>query len=102
QCYNCHRIATPLWRKDGEGKTVCNACGLYYKLHGSARPINMKSDVIRKQSRHDAHAAVQVRRGSLSGAASGNGYAYRGNPNPPYSYVYLLTYHIRPHAYFHQ
>ncbi|KAF8900459.1 hypothetical protein CPB84DRAFT_1747457 [Gymnopilus junonius] len=54
QCYNCHTTATPLWRKDDEGKTVCNACGLYYKLHGSARPISMKSDVIRKRSRHDA------------------------------------------------
>ncbi|KAL4077368.1 hypothetical protein J3A83DRAFT_4388805 [Scleroderma citrinum] len=54
QCYNCHTTATPLWRKDDEGKTVCNACGLYYKLHGSARPISMKSDVIRKRSRHDS------------------------------------------------
>lgn len=54
QCYNCHTTATPLWRKDDEGKTVCNACGLYYKLHGSPRPISMKSDVIRKRSRHDA------------------------------------------------
>jgi len=25
-----------------------------YKLHGSARPISMKSDIIRKRSRHDA------------------------------------------------
>ncbi|KZT36132.1 hypothetical protein SISSUDRAFT_1063924 [Sistotremastrum suecicum HHB10207 ss-3] len=54
QCYNCHTMATPLWRKDDEGKTVCNACGLYYKLHGSSRPISMKSDVIRKRSRQDA------------------------------------------------
>ncbi|KAH8114979.1 hypothetical protein DFH11DRAFT_1840926 [Phellopilus nigrolimitatus] len=50
QCYNCHTMATPLWRKDDEGKTVCNA----FKLHGSARPISMKSDIIRKRSRHDA------------------------------------------------
>ncbi|KAF9461407.1 hypothetical protein BDZ94DRAFT_1310681 [Collybia nuda] len=58
QCYNCHTTATPLWRKDDEGKTVCNACGLYYKLHGSARPISMKSDVIRKRSRHDARRST--------------------------------------------
>ncbi|CAL1698472.1 unnamed protein product [Somion occarium] len=58
QCYNCHTTATPLWRKDDEGKTVCNACGLYFKLHGSARPISMKSDVIRKRARHDARRAA--------------------------------------------
>ncbi|KAI0042753.1 hypothetical protein FA95DRAFT_1584339 [Auriscalpium vulgare] len=56
QCYNCHTTATPLWRKDDEGKTVCNA----FKLHGSARPISMKSDVIRKRSRHDARRAGNV------------------------------------------
>ncbi|KAI0077011.1 hypothetical protein K474DRAFT_1571619, partial [Panus rudis PR-1116 ss-1] len=61
QCYNCHTTATPLWRKDDEGKTVCNA----YKLHGSARPISMKSDVIRKRARHDA------RRGSSGGSGGG-------------------------------
>ncbi|KAH9963547.1 hypothetical protein BC827DRAFT_1266313 [Russula dissimulans] len=71
QCYNCHTTATPLWRKDDEleGKTVCNACGLYApdKLHGCARPISMKSDVIRKRSRHDA------RRGSSSSSGNGSG-----------------------------
>ncbi|KAG0697485.1 hypothetical protein DFH29DRAFT_984242 [Suillus ampliporus] len=68
QCYNCHTTATPLWRKDDEGKTVCNACGLYYKLHGSARPISMKSDIIRKRSRHDARA----QRSSLTEPPSAN------------------------------
>ncbi|KAJ7287173.1 hypothetical protein C8J57DRAFT_578563 [Mycena rebaudengoi] len=45
QCYNCHTTVTPLWRKDGEGETVCNACGLHYKMHGFARPISMKTSL---------------------------------------------------------
>ncbi|KAJ7499119.1 hypothetical protein FB451DRAFT_1204305 [Mycena latifolia] len=81
QCYNCHTTATPLWRKDDEGKTVCNACGLYYKLHGSAHPISMKSDVIRKRSRHDA------RRGGVSASVSETptaspGVSRRASPAP--------------------
>ncbi|KIK66450.1 hypothetical protein GYMLUDRAFT_239399 [Collybiopsis luxurians FD-317 M1] len=86
QCYNCHTTATPLWRKDDEGKTVCNACGLYYKLHGSARPISMKSDVIRKRSRHD----VRVRANSTSGRgftasetpSASPGVSRRASPSP--------------------
>jgi hypothetical protein len=27
-CYSCHTTAMPLWRKDDEGKMVCNACVL--------------------------------------------------------------------------
>ncbi|KAJ8517088.1 hypothetical protein ONZ45_g5678 [Pleurotus djamor] len=52
ECYNCHTTSTPLWRKDGEGETVCNACGLFYKLHGVARPLSMRSNVVRKRSSH--------------------------------------------------
>jgi hypothetical protein len=48
-CTNCGTFQTPLWRRDPEGNSVCNACGLYYKLHNEHRDI--KSNVIRRRKR---------------------------------------------------
>ncbi|KAL2080241.1 hypothetical protein ACEWY4_024034 [Coilia grayii] len=32
-CANCLTTKTSLWRKNANGGYVCNACGLYQKLH---------------------------------------------------------------------
>lgn len=33
ECATCGTSTTSLWRRSPAGQLVCNACGLYYKLH---------------------------------------------------------------------
>lgn len=42
---------TTLWRRNNEGEPVCNACGLYFKLHGVNRPLAMRKDGIQTRKR---------------------------------------------------
>ncbi|KAH3676183.1 hypothetical protein WICMUC_002205 [Wickerhamomyces mucosus] len=51
RCTNCNTQTTPLWRRNPEGQPLCNACGLFLKLHGVVRPLSLKTDVIKKRQR---------------------------------------------------
>ncbi|XP_072539192.1 endothelial transcription factor GATA-2b [Salminus brasiliensis] len=50
-CANCQTGTTTLWRRNANGEPVCNACGLYYKLHNMNRPLTMKKEGIQTRNR---------------------------------------------------
>lgn len=69
-CANCFASNTPLWRRHPEGHMLCNACGLFFKLHGRSRPLSMKTDVINRRHRGSANNNLSAR-------------SSRGPQNPP-------------------
>ncbi|TIB71868.1 hypothetical protein E3Q22_03037 [Wallemia mellicola] len=70
-CANCDTSTTPLWRKADDGQSLCNACGLYLKLHKSQRPLSMKTDIIRKRTRYDP-IDKNGKLGSFDGSPNGS------------------------------
>lgn len=61
-CQNCQTSTTPLWRRDEIGSVLCNACGLFLKLHGSPRPISLKTDVIKSRNRVKSSQQAQQKK----------------------------------------
>ena len=59
------------WRRNNCGQTVCNACGLYYKLHSVNRPINMRRDFIVHRNRMPGnHTVTKQSSSSITPSAS--------------------------------
>ncbi|KAK3330989.1 nitrogen catabolic enzyme regulatory protein [Apodospora peruviana] len=86
-CTNCFTQTTPLWRRNPEGQPLCNACGLFLKLHGVVRPLSLKTDVIKKRNRGSG-ATLPVggtstrsakKNASISGPSNPNGANTRKN-----------------------
>ncbi|KAL8185041.1 UNVERIFIED_CONTAM: Transcription factor GATA-4 [Gekko kuhli] len=75
-CANCHTNMTTLWRRNAEGEPVCNACGLYMKLHGVPRPLAMRKEGIQTRKRKPKNvnkskaSAGPASNGSLTSAIS--------------------------------
>ncbi|KAJ2014136.1 GATA type transcriptional activator of nitrogen-regulated proteins [Coemansia sp. S3946] len=82
-CFNCGTDYTPLWRRDADGHIACNACGLYYKLHGKHRPISMKRTTIKRRRRgiNPTMPSADVDMESAS-AASSNCNSVSPSPSP--------------------
>ncbi|XP_012533351.1 box A-binding factor isoform X2 [Monomorium pharaonis] len=65
QCANCRTSNTTLWRRNNNGEPVCNACGLYFKLHNVNRPLSMKKEGIQTRKRKPKnHSSIT---GNLAG-----------------------------------
>lgn len=62
-CTNCKTTKTPLWRRSQSGTPLCNACGLFLKLHGVVRPLSLKPT--------DGEFKKRNRGNSISSGASG-------------------------------
>ncbi|XP_071113436.1 transcription factor GATA-4-like isoform X2 [Haliotis cracherodii] len=85
-CANCHTTTTTLWRRNNEGEPVCNACGLYYKLHGVNRPLAMKKDGIQTRKRKPKNLAktktpIKSEPSDVKPASSPSAQSMHGNQN---------------------
>ncbi|KAJ1528404.1 hypothetical protein ONE63_006819 [Megalurothrips usitatus] len=81
-CSNCNTSTTSLWRRSPSGESVCNACGLYFKLHGVNRPLTMKKDSIQSRKRKPKGGSGKS---SVVAAGGGGAAAARGQHLPQHA-----------------
>lgn len=87
-CTNCFTQTTPLWRRNPEGHPLCNACGLFLKLHGVVRPLSLKTDVIKKRNRGSGNAMPVGTSRSKKAASRKNSVAHTSVTTPTASKSY--------------
>ena len=66
RCSNCSTGSTSLWRRDGSGSPVCNACGLYFKLHRQPRPLTMRRDTVQARKRKQPGRGRRKRKSNIN------------------------------------
>ena len=62
-----------IYGRNNDGEPVCNACGLYYKLHGVNRPLAMRKDGIQTRKRKPKNPAGTAAATAAQPGAGGGG-----------------------------
>ncbi|KAF7296303.1 GATA zinc finger domain-containing protein [Mycena chlorophos] len=52
RCSHCNTRQTSVWRRNKEGRQVCNACGVYQRLRGKERPLSLKRNKVKPRTKH--------------------------------------------------
>lgn len=102
-CSNCGTRTTTIWRRNMRGEMVCNACGLYFKLHGVDRPHAMRRDTIhtrRRRPKNSVNSSSKRQRmtttSSTSPASTTNNIVIQKSPDTD-QMLTALRRHIQPH-----
>ncbi|KAM4587595.1 GATA binding protein 1a [Odontesthes bonariensis] len=97
-CANCHTSTTTLWRRNANGEPVCNACGLYFKLHNVNRPLTMKKEGIQTRNRKVSNKNKKSKKATMLEPYSEMGQQLDDNVGPfSLGPGTLLTYSHTPH-----
>lgn len=59
-CSNCQTSTTTLWRRNANGEPVCNACGLYFKLHSVSLTYKINSTTILSHRPNDLFITIFI------------------------------------------
>ncbi|KAJ3077793.1 hypothetical protein HDU99_000973, partial [Rhizoclosmatium hyalinum] len=49
-CSNCETTVASSWRRDKDGRPMCNSCSVYQRMYGIARPKDMRKDKVAPRS----------------------------------------------------
>lgn len=86
-CENCLTTTTPLWRKTSDGRLLCNACGLFFKLHGVVRPPNST----KKESKPISTSPRLNRNISTPNTVGNNKFQYPSRSHTPGTHMAFST-----------